>query len=600
MKKSRKIQDAAPVEPDQLGRKQSLEAVGTVIQGLLALAYYSYQSKTSTWTKVRTLQPLLQRAGKHLLEAGIPSYDYEEVVNEFVEFHVIEDSRNALDSLFLRVIDWRNELVKDTKMSPMLIKLLENARLMAQGSSSAFRYVKDNVGIFKNRDLTELFISGEKPDKAVQDASLKRLQELVGYLGGKGNDLSPDERKAAKESKPNMYQDFLDLRREIVYEAKSYMQDWVRTNSDDNGLADYQQLLGVLNTNFALHNFPSGFTGKIDDLGRPHTNTGKLITGFPVGGVVMMNPQYNEDKDDAYVFKSRAPNAVVDTWHYTTDYKKKAVMKKFEKVKALSVDVKDLRKKWRKKLRGDLSDPSDEQQIAIIIELTYQTQIRIGGERNKSKVDGVYRKTFGLSTLEMRHIQFRGNKMFIRYEGKKAQKQRHVLQPSDGNTVKRIIEAMKQWKAESSSRDRVFWSEKDKPISGHMVNTFLRKIGIPEDVTGHKFRHLKGMEMMEAIIDRHPFKDKPATTLQVQRWLRKEAEAIGAQLGHFSGEKVTGNTALNNYVSPASMLRLFREAQAAPHPSLLTIMGIDAKAVDFDLDFLETATIKTVPATRFQ
>ena len=89
-------------------------------------------------------------------------------------------------------------------------------------------------------------------------------------------------------------------------QVKHFVQNWVRTNGDENGLADYQQLLGELNQHFPIHDFPSGFIGKIDDMSRPYTNKGQLVQNFPRGGVVIMNPDYNENKDDSHVFRSRA------------------------------------------------------------------------------------------------------------------------------------------------------------------------------------------------------------------------------------------------------------------------------------------------------
>ena len=580
--------------------RQSLSAVGTIVQGLIVLAYYSYVSKPAPWTTVQSFKSLLEKVETLLQEAGIPLHDYAPVVEEFLENHVISETCEQLHSFFDRVYRWRNELVHDTEMAPMLVKMLEIAKRMSAGSKSAFNEIKDNIGLFKNRDLINLFISKEKPNDRRIKAMMNRMKELVGYLGGQGADLTADQRKIARDTKPNMYNDFLTLRRSVMSQSKDFVQNWVRTNSDENGLADYQQLLGELNQYFPIHDFPSGFIGKIDDMSRPYTNKGRLVQNFPRGGVVIMNPDYNENKDDSYVFRSRAVNAEGDTWHYTIKNRAKSKRDIFKTVEKLGEKIVKVRKRWLPLLKNIEDEPTDEQQYAMILEIIYHTQARIGSTRGSTKVDGQNQKTYGLSVIQFRHLRFTGNnRLCIKYAGKAAKVQKHILTRGMGKGVRNIIDTLKELKSRYKPTDSVFVREKGTVISGRDVNAYLRRLGAPKKATIHKFRHLKGVQMMNKIIENHPFKDKPATSLQVKRWLQKEAESIGEQLGHFSGEKVTGNTALQNYVSPKSLTRIYREAQALPHPSLLKIISIDPKTIDMEgkmefeelHDDLETATI---------
>ena len=579
--------------------RQSLSAVGTIVQGLIVLAYYSYVSKPAAWTTVQSFRPLLGKVENLLQEAEIPLYDYSLVVEEFLENHVISETCEQLHAFFDRVHRWRNELVHDTEMAPMLVKMLEIAKRMSAGSKPAFNEIKDNIGLFKNRDLINLFVSKEKPNDRRIKATMNRMRELVGYLGGQGTDLTADQRKVARDTKPNMYNDFLTLRRNVMSQAKNFVQNWVRTHGDENGLVDYQQLLGELNQYFPIHDFPSGFIGKIDDMSRPYTSKGQLVQNFPRGGVVIMNPDYNEDKDDSYVFRSRAANAEGETHHYTIKNRAKSKRNIFKTVEKLGEKIAKVRKKWIPLIKNIEEDPTDEQQFAMILEIIYHTQARIGSARGSTKVDGQSQKTFGLSVIQFRHLRFTGDRLLIKYLGKAAKTQRHILTKDMGKGVQNIIDTLKLLKSKYKPTDSVFVRASGAAITGQHINAYLRQLGAPPKATIHKFRHLKGVQMMNKIIENHPFKDKPATSLQVKRWLQKEAESIGEQLGHFSGEKVTGNTALQNYVSPKSLIHIYKEAQALPHPSLLKILNIDPKTVDMEgkLSFedlhedLETATI---------
>ena len=276
------------------------------------------------------------------------------------------------------------------------------------------------------------------------------------------------------------------------------------------------------------------------------------------------------------------PNAEGETHHYTIRYRAKSKRNIFKTVEKLGEKIAKVRKRWLPLLKNIEDEPTDEQQYAMILEIIYHTQARIGSTRGSTKVDGQNQKTFGLSVIQFRHLRFTGDRLLIKYPGKAAKTQKHILTKDMGKGVRNIINILKLLKSRYKPTDSVFVREKGTVVSGRDINAHLRQLGAPPKATIHKFRHLKGVQMMNKIIESHPFKDKPATSLQVKRWLQKEAESIGEQLGHFAGEKITGTTALKNYVSPKSLIRIYKEARALPHPSLLNIISVDPKTIDME------------------
>jgi hypothetical protein len=60
----------------------------------------------------------------------------------------------------------------------------------------------------------------------------------------------------------------------------------------------------------------------------------------------------------------------------------------------------------------------------------------------------------------------------------------------------------------------------------------------------------------------------------VHKWLETELLKIGAELGHMSGDKITSNTAIQNYISPEILGEFY--AKLGIRPSAKVQKAIDS------------------------
>jgi DNA topoisomerase IB len=205
------------------------------------------------------------------------------------------------------------------------------------------------------------------------------------------------------------------------------------------------------------------------------------------------------------------------------------------------------RKKW---LTDLIKANSKEQVFAAMVELLYSTSCRIGGKGNATKGE----PTYGLTTLQVRHLTFTPAAVEFNYSGKKSAEQHHIFKTTtpEGKKIRAILLALVKNKDDT---DLVF-TFKGKPVLRTTVNSYLRSLGL--EITAHKFRQLAGTKVAIGVLRQAPFKksDKPKQAA-VDKWVKEELKKVGEVLHHRTGTNVTGMTAVKSYIDPGCLVEFY-------------------------------------------
>lgn len=423
-------------------------------------------------------------------------------------------------------------------------------------SEPALMRIKKMAGIVSNPFISQFFA----PKAGTQDKSSDSLRRVVKKLVGRDDiALSIDESNQAKELHPDLYKAYLALRREYNQVWKDSLVSYVRNSGKPR--VPYQEVLSHLKANNLSHLLSEGFTGHIDDRGKLYTPEGHAIDGAPNAVTfpsVEMNKNYGKAGGDNWVMRAVRNDGSPGPHYYTTDFKKAQAREKFQKVAELSGKIESMQRKWFQLVRKfNMQDPKSVG--AVVLEVLYEFSARIGTPGNS---------TFGIATLQVRHVSIdsAGN-IVLRYKGKDEVPFKHVLMASDP-VQKYVVAAIHQLMADKAPKDKLFTfiaNGRMRPVTPAMVNAEFKAFGA-EGVTVHKLRTFRGTalfrELMESITK--PPKDEKACL----DLFNKMAEAVGKKLNHVrrtsTGTKVTGMTAINNYISPELMVAYFREMGFRP------------------------------------
>ena len=395
----------------------------------------------------------------------------------------------------------------------------------------------------------------------------KALRKIVKVLTGKNDTvISIADVEKAKQKK-EVYKEYLRLRKGFNDVWKSAIASHVRKSGKSK--LPYQDVLKYLKQQGIKHNLHQNFDGFIDDQGQWYTTAGKLIQGTPspLMPTLIMNPEYNAKEDNSYVFKvSKLPPGQAEkdkfpVWYYTVDYKKGATKEKFETVEELEKKIPTFRKTWLAYLKGGSSNPRSVP--STILEILYQFSARIGSGPKSHK---------GISSLLVKNVKVKPNGIVLKYLGKGDVPQQHILMKNDPIQkfmIANILDYMKGKKPNDLLFTIKNKSGKQIHVSGVMVNKFFRKLGAG-NATVHKIRTLTGTRIFKDELQKlnlTKYKGK-VSEADAKKLLIKLAEKVGEQLGHmktFKGQaKVTGMTAIQNYIEPTAMLEMFKQLNVRP------------------------------------
>lgn len=450
----------------------------------------------------------------------------------------------------------REKMVKidaERDIDHQYIKLFKDMNTVCNSiSEAAFNRIIKNISVLNEPEIARLY----EADVGDQTDILGQLKKLVKKMTGK-TDTEIDSDTRAEYKGSTELKEYNKLRRELNAVPKNFVANYVRQSG--------KALLPINEVKTALtkagikhHSIPNGFKGLMDDQMNYFTLQGKQLLQAPAGEVIM-NPKYDPKQDNAYVCTSQPPFAAKPTRIYTVDYRKGKNVAKFDVAQVLARDIEKYRKVWLKDLKTNYND--ENVYIAHLVELIYHTSARVGNRNNASSGSA----TYGLTTLLRSHLTARGDTRTFAYAGKKAQKQKHIIKGNDPVTRKLIkfIDA----NAEGKAKKDLLFDFNGNSITSVKINNYLRgRIGLPEKATVHKFRTARGTHMASVILKGHPFKKAKEVPTQkaVNDWLKSAFETIADRLGHYSNEKLTITTAIQNYIDPSLMEEFFHELKIRP------------------------------------
>jgi len=428
------------------------------------------------------------------------------------------------------------------------------------GSQTAFlriRKLGTSVGLPASV-LSLLFVESGTQDKEVKTlTALYRKYKLP---------IRPDlrltvgEATAFAEEYPEEAKRMSDMRKNALKVFKTELMNFIRGAGGPQPVEHvrkHMQAQGILVTRLP----PDVFRGQIGEDGKLFTTAGEPIDGGYSDDMVL-NPNYDPQKDNGYVYKYKAtPDSPGWTTVFTRSWNQRSDDKTFKLAQELEDNLDTVRSKLMKAMRG--SDRKS-QVLAAMLELQYLTAMRIGnpGGATKGK-DGVVEPTYGLTTLEVQHVRVRGPGLVIVFHGKSAVEATYTVTPVDArmklviNIVKSLL--VNEDGSPKAKTDYVF-EDRSGRYNSARVNKYLRSITGITGITNHKIRHMRGTALARTAIADIPMR---LTQDSAEHQFLDAMTKVGKLLNHVKGvvggaRQVTPDTAIKNYVDPKLMLDFFR------------------------------------------
>ena len=202
------------------------------------------------------------------------------------------------------------------------------------------------------------------------------------------------------------------------------------------------------------------------------------------------NVSINSDKNakiQAYGYDSKKRKQVL----YHSDFIKEQSVKKYERFVRLENQINKIKKIMSRDIKGD---NIKKKEIGIIIFMILYCGFRIGNEKYVKE-----NNSYGLTTLEFRHLLFKNNKIIIEFVGKKGVINKSIC------SNKIIYEYLFNKKKYCTNSDNVFG------ISSKNVNDYLKNIN--SEITSKDLRtwnannlFLKYINDIDILKEKNPIK----------------------------------------------------------------------------------------------
>lgn len=209
------------------------------------------------------------------------------------------------------------------------------------------------------------------------------------------------------------------------------------------------------------------------------------------------------------------------------EFKALRAAEKFERIKAMAEKVDGMEKEILDVMKNP-SNPDFEE--AVCSYLILKTGIRPGSEEDT----GAEKQAFGATTLEARHVQLKGDYVYLIFVGKKGVPQR--LRVKD-ETMAGILRERKA--ASAKERDKLF------ETSDNRLRDFVKKLN-GKSFTPKDFRTLMGTS--EAL--KFMSKMRPPKTMKEYK---KSCREVGKKVARLLGNTYT--VAMQSYISPTVWLK---------------------------------------------
>lgn len=415
------------------------------------------------------------------------------------------------------------------------------------------------------------FIKALTPEAKSQKDFIKPLERIVQAVGKrKGTALTKEEEVKLKNKNREVFKEYKRLRRQYNLVWRDEMSAFI--SKSGKKAVPFKDLLNHLNSKKIDHPLSQGFEGLIDGNARIYTTAGKAIVGsIPTkasGFTIKMNSKYDPKEDNQNVYTTIGADGKTSQHVYTSSYRKDANAAKFAAVHELMQKIDKIKSTWVPFLRRhDFSRPCV---AATVMQIVWAFGARIGTKGNATQTTRGRVSTYGIGTLECRHVKISGSTVTLSYPGKDAIRQTHVINGSASPEAKYMANNLIMFCKNKQPNEKVFQYEDDRarmhPISGGELRGFFRKLGAPMNTTPHKVRHVKGTELFMELVAQNKKIMKPGMSqADGDALFKKIITQVGALLGHVRGvgkqQKVTGATAMGNYIDPGVMIQFYQTLQ---------------------------------------
>ena len=467
-----------------------------------------------------------------------------------------DDALDAINAdLFDELKNKKADFSRQQELNNQQLNLFNRLRLAFFGSQSAQKTLMRDIAFLGDPKLNIFFIHEEDSEETSDvykklKALVKRHSDVEGYVMPTEVLEKWQAHNKKTGEKLKAHTDYLLLRREVTAKLKKAISNLVRGSGQP--YLPLRDVIQSLDANKIVHNLPEGFVGNIDDLGKFYTTAGKRLLQAPSGDV-RMNSRYNAAEDNAYVCEFTPAFAQKATRAYTEDFRKGSKVKKFDVVAETLPKLERLSKKWLADLK--YAGTKREGLWATLCEFIYETSARVSNKNAMSNGE----RTFGATQLQARHIKMETASCTVTYVGKSGGKQKHIIKFNTAR-LRRLQAAMLIYLEGKTRNDYVF-TFRDMPATSTAINKYLVSIGFPKAFTIHKIRTARASLMAKELLDKHSFTARTKDA-DVSKWVEKEILKVGSELGHMSGEKVTANTAIQNYIEPSILKAFFDDVSA--------------------------------------
>lgn len=440
------------------------------------------------------------------------------------------------------------DFVKDTSITKEQLAMLKDICLFFRADSEpAWNRINKNSVILGAPALSALFLDHDAKDVGDLKTS-QQMEKIVKALTGRDRDavLSLKEIQGFRQTDPKLIEQYSVLRKVFVDNYKKCLQKFVRNSGhqtvDVKLAGDYLNAMGC-------NYLPRGFVGRVDEQGKLYTTEGRQLKGSAIG-IVVMNKQYDPKTDNTYYCwqVDNKPNPL-----RTVDFIKGNTSVKFDVVHQFMDGVDQHRAVWLKDL--DSLD-SRTQMMACVVEAMYQSQARIGGEKNKN--DG--EQTYGMTTVLVGQVKETADGLDFVYPGKKGTMQHHFI-TNKTPTNRKVIRLIKGY-MKNKTKDKYVFTINGALLRPDPVNKYLKAVtGIPK-MSAHKIRHAAGTKLALQKFATSPWtKKNPPSQSAAEKWAKEQCLDIGAMLHHRSGtgdkEKTVATTSINSYIDPDVITKFF-------------------------------------------
>ena len=477
-----------------------------------------------------------------------------------------------LNALSIALMELVNEYsVKPNAHASFAEVITQFAKWFKNQNASSHKYLEKTVSRCESAYVRSM-ITSEAPDQKKVQKDIKGICAKLGFKGKSA--LTPEECLEAKTLDPDVYKQYLALKRAHAMSWKTELSNYVKTSG--KATVPCQEALDHLAELGIEHAMPTGFTGNIDAEGNWYTKDGLMLGNVPKAPVfTTITMKTRSDGEADWVCKANKPDGTY-AYVYTKEHNEKSWTHKYEVANALIKNIEKYRRKWLQNVKEPFKYGDTNAVASVIIELLNLSSDRAGSTSGGTEGG----QGFGMCSILCKHVTLRPDGgILISYKGKDAVQFKFQLSP--GNAKDKIIcEVLKNLREGKNPRDPVFsvlrpsggW----KPVTYGAVTSYFKSLTGGANI--HKLRTVAGTGLFneEAQKVQEKMAGKNVDESKAIEMVLKIATLVGKKLGHIKTD-AQGNistqpmTSLKNYIDFASQVQFF-EFFGLPIPAYLEKM----------------------------